>query len=261
MALAVLLYMLINGMHSLVSVANVFSGSPSPPPARTTIAVCCYNEPDELLSASLSSLANQDVVKLYPDMFELLMVTSGGCSERLAQLYGFKVVEAPRGKLVSRDMATRIASGDIIVSADSDTFYPPAWLSKVLEPFRDPSVVGVTVPSIDIGAPLREMFLGLWKHVVYSSKMLGRGSAYRKWAYFSAGGFNLDVDRLYLGTGDIYLLVEEEEINFKKKLEKIGRVVYVNAPVIHMGSAGIRGLRSRTAENNNSSKRYKPARL
>lgn len=245
MAWAALLYMFINGMHSLASVANSFSDSPSPPPARTTIAVCCYNEPDELLSVSLSSLANQDVVKLYPDMFELLMVTSGGCSEGLAHRYGFRVVRAPRGKLASRDMATRIASGDIIVSADSDTYYPPLWLSRILEPFRDPGVVGVAVPSIEggIGAA-RELLLGLWKHVIYTNKMLGRGSAYRKWAYFSSGGFNLDVDRLYLETGDIYLLVDEEEINFMKRLEKIGRVVYVNAPVIHIGSQSNRGLHS-----------------
>jgi len=102
------------------------------------------------------------------------------------------------------------------------------------------------VPSIEGSAPLRELFFGLWKHVVYSNKMLGRGSAYRKWAYFSAGGFNLDVDRLYLETGDIYLLVQEEEIGFKKRLEKIGRVVYVNAPVIHMGSPSDRGLHSQS---------------
>jgi len=245
-AWAALLYIFVNGMHSAASVANVFSGSPSPPPARTTIAVCCYKEPDNLLEASLSSLANQDIVKLYPQMFELLMVTSGGCSEGLAQLYGFKVVRAPRGKLMSRDMATRLASGEIIVSADADTYYPLGWLSKVLEPFRDSSVVGVTVPSIEGSAPLRELFFGLWKHVVYSNKMLGRGSAYRKWAYFSAGGFNLDVDRLYLETGDIYLLVQEEEIGFKERLEKIGRVVYVNAPVIHMGSPSDRGLHSQS---------------
>jgi glycosyltransferase involved in cell wall biosynthesis len=237
--------MFVNSLHSLASVASMFDSSPSPPPARTTIAVCCYREPDNLLETSLSSLASQDIVNLYPQMFELMMVTSGGCSERLAQLYGFRVVRAPRGKLASRDMATRIASGDIIVSADSDTYYPPLWLSRILEPFRDPGVVGVTVPSIEggIGAA-RELLLGLWKHVIYTNKMLGRGSAYRKWAYFSSGGFNLDVDRLYLETGDIYLLVDEEEINFMKRLEKIGRVVYVNAPVIHMGSQSNRGLHS-----------------
>jgi hypothetical protein len=33
-------------------------------------------------------------------------------------------------------------------------------------------------------------------------------------------------------------------MGFKKRLEKVGRVVYVNAPVIHMGSPSGRGLHS-----------------
>ena len=242
-ARAVALYMFVNGFHSLASVGASYGYEPRPPPGKVSVVVACYNESDELLRVSLSSLARQNAVLLYPSMFELVMVTSGGCNEGLARAYGFTVVRAPRGKLRSRDLATRLASGEIIVSADADTYYPPGWLSAVLEPFRDPSVVGVSVPSIEGGLrALRELFFGLWKHVIYSSKMLGRGSAYRKWAYFAVGGFNLEVDDLYLRTRDIDLLVLEEEIGFKKKLERVGKVVYVNAPVIHLGPPHGRGL-------------------
>jgi len=242
MLLPALLYTLVNSLHSLASVASLFEPNASAPPAKTTVVVCCYREPRELLEKSLGSLAGQDVLKLYPDMFELVMATSGGCDENIALRLGFSVIRTPRGKLLSRDIATRLASGEIVVSADADTFYPPGWLSRVLEPFRDPRVAGVTVPSIEGGAPLRELFFGLWKHTVYSSKMLGRGSAYRKWAYLATGGFNTEADRLYLETGDTGVLVYEEEIGFKERLERVGRVVYINAPVIHMGPPGGRGL-------------------
>jgi cellulose synthase/poly-beta-1,6-N-acetylglucosamine synthase-like glycosyltransferase len=242
MLLPALLYTLINGMHSLASVASLFEPTARAPPAKATVAVCCYREPRELLELSLGSLTSQDIVRLYPEMFELLVVTSGGCDEGTALRLGFSVVRAPRGKLMSRDIATRLASGEIIVSADADTFYPPGWLSRVLEPFRDPAVVGVAVPSIEGGAPLRELFFGLWKHIVYRGKVLGRGSAYRKWAYLAAGGFNTEADRLYLETGDIHVLVYEEEVGFKERLERVGRVIYVNAPVIHMGPPSSRGL-------------------
>jgi hypothetical protein len=37
-------------------------------------------------------------------------------------------------------------------------------------------------------------------------------------------------------------LLVQEEVGFKERLEKMGRVVYVNAPVIHTGSPSGRGL-------------------
>lgn len=51
-------------------------------------------------------------------------------------------------------------------------------------------------------------------------------------------------DRRYLETGDIRVLLAEEEFGFKSKLERLGRVVLVNAPVIHLGGTAKRGLRS-----------------
>ena len=237
------LYMFVNGMHSLVSVARGFASPAEPPPSRVSIVVCCYSEPDRYVEVSLRSLAEQDAVSMYPESFELIFATSGGCSEGIARRYGFSVLRTPRGKLVSRHIATLRASGDIVVSADADTFYPPSWLSEVLKPFRDPSVVAVSAPSVE-GSPqvLRELVAGIPKHLIYISKMSGRASAFRRWAYIAIGGFNTDADRVYMETGDTSVLVSEEEENLRKRLEKLGRIAYVNTPAIHLGKPHGRGL-------------------
>jgi len=58
------------------------------------------------------------------------------------------------------------------------------------------------------------------------------------------GGFDLSADDRYLETGDTNIIVEEEEISFRRRLEALGRVVLVDAPVIHLGVTRSRGLRS-----------------
>jgi hypothetical protein len=62
------------------------------------------------------------------------------------------------------------------------------------------------------------MFM-VYHHLVIK-KMPGSNSAYKKEAYFKIGGFNLGIDQL-----DRKTIYKEEEINFYKKLSKIGKVV------------------------------------
>jgi len=214
---------------------------PVRPPCRVSVVVPAWHEPEELLEKSLSSLRDQTVVEEYPDMFDFIFVGCEGVDLSIPLELGYRVMCAERGKLLARHIGILNSEGDIIVAADADTYYPPSWMDAMLRPFHSRDVVATTSTTWQ---GWLEAVAGIPKLVVFSMKMSGRGSAFRKWAYFAVGGFDLEADRRYLETGDIRILLAEEEFGFKSKLEKLGRVVLVNAPVIHMGGTAKRGLRS-----------------
>jgi len=214
---------------------------PARPPCRVSVVVPAWHEPEEFLEKSLSSLKDQTVVEEYPDMFDFVFVGCEGVDLSIPLDCGYRVMCAERGKLLARHVGILNSEGDIIVAADADTYYPPSWLDAMLRPFHSRDVVATTSTTWQ---GWLEAVVGIPKLAVFSMKMSGRGSAFRKWAYFAVGGFDLEADRRYLETGDIRILLAEEEFGFKSKLEKLGRVVLVNAPVIHMGGTAKRGLRS-----------------
>jgi len=63
----------------------------------------------------------------------------------------------------------------------------------------------------------------------YSSRLSGRSSAFLKRAYFEVGGFNFNIDQFNAAS-----LVMEEEINFKKKLERLGKIGWIDVPCYHL---------------------------
>jgi cellulose synthase/poly-beta-1,6-N-acetylglucosamine synthase-like glycosyltransferase len=208
---------------------------PTRPPYRVSVLAPGWHEPDELLETSLSSLKNQTVVYKYPELFEFIFIGCEGVNLNIPKVYGYRILCAPRGKLNARHAGIQASQGDIIVSADCDCFYPPNWLNLILKPFNDSSVVGVSATTWQ---GLLEYGVALLKLVEYSDRMSGRGSAFLKRAYYETGGFNLDIDQR-----DIMTLLYEEEVYFKKRLEQVGKVVLVDAPMIHLGGTAKRGLR------------------
>jgi len=231
-----------NSAAALESYRRVSSpGEPVRPPSAVSVVVPAWHEPDELLETSLSSLRGQTVAQRYPELFDFIFVGCEGVDLSIPSEYGYRVLCAPRGKLRARHLGISGAAGEIVVAADADSLYPPGWLDLMLRPFHDPGVVATT--STTWQGPM-EPLVALPKLLVYGDRMSGRGSAFRRWAYFATGGFDLGADDRYLETGDTDVLVEEEEVGFRRRLEALGRVVLVDAPVIHLGGALPRGLRS-----------------
>jgi glycosyltransferase involved in cell wall biosynthesis len=180
-------------------------------------------------------LKKQSVVQKYPELFEFIFVGCEGVNVDIPSKYGYSIYCAPRGKLNARHIGIMNSHNDIIVSVDCDCYYPPNWLNLMLRPFYDGSVVGTTSTT----------WQGQWEHLTallklaeYSNRMSGRGSAFLKDAYFASGSFNFNIDQR-----DIRALLMEEEVEFRKRLERIGKVVLVDAPVIHLGGRAKRGLR------------------
>jgi len=119
------------------------------------------------------------------------------------------------------------ARGNIIVSVDADTFYPPNWLNLMLRWFKRPSVVGVVAPRLvnpeeNVLASYASAFLSLvdvGPFLAGGMRTPGQGVAFYREAYFEVGGFDLTINQL-----NVHEMVREEEIRFAMKLRRLGRV-------------------------------------
>src|SRR3990167_2149808 len=121
-----------------------------------SITVSSFNE-SAFIETCLSSLRNQSIIQEYPRYFEIILADS--CSTdgtiEIAEHYVDRIIITPRGKLTSRNIAAQEAKGGIIVSVDSDSYYPYHWLNTLLKPLNDytnpkyKNVVGVFGSTFD----------------------------------------------------------------------------------------------------------------
>ncbi len=112
---------------------------------RFSIIVPAYNEA-AYLATTLRSLQEQD----YPGAYEIIVVDNNSTDQTaaLAASFGVRVVlEREQGVCAARQRGSEVAVGEILVSTDADTIYPPDWLRTVDEVFRrSDSIVGVAGP-------------------------------------------------------------------------------------------------------------------
>ena len=198
------------------------------PPAYTSIVMCSLNE-EGFIERTLQSLEDQNVLIENPADFERILIDSNSEDETvaIAEDYGWKVYQAPRGKLTARHVGMEKAKGKIIVSVDADTFYAPNWLNLVLRWFRQPSVVGVVTPRlVDPTENLAVSYVSTWMSLMDVGPLLaggmrapGQSVALYKQAYFDVGGFNLNINQR-----NVHEMVREEEIVFAMKLRRLGRL-------------------------------------
>lgn len=214
-----------------------------PPIDTVSIVVPSYNE-ETYIETTLLSLRDQSIIHSYPEYFEFILVDSQSTDKtlQLAKHYVDKILITPRGKLTARNIAIDSSNSNIIVSVDADCYYPYHWLNTLLKTFSDPkyeNVVGINGSTIDnsipgVPGPIRNL-LELFDKIRFPYKMLGRNSAFYKHAYYLVGRFNESINQF-----KVREMVTEEEIDFGKRLAKIGAVVHkMNASCIHLGGQKI----------------------
>jgi glycosyltransferase involved in cell wall biosynthesis len=198
------------------------------PPCFTSIVMCSLNE-ELFIERTLQSLEDQNVLTENPTSFEKILIDSNSEDETvaIAEDYGWKVYQAPRGKLTARHLGFEKAKGEIVVSVDADTFYPPNYLNLLLRWFKQPDVVGVVTPRlVDPTENLALSYVSTWMTLMDIGPLLaggmrapGQSMALYKQAYFDVGGFNLNINQR-----NLHEMVREEEIAFAMKLRRLGRL-------------------------------------
>jgi len=214
------------------------------PVETVSIIIPTLNE-EQFIEKMLDSIMNQSIIRMYPNMFEFVLVDSGSEDNTVPMAENFldNIIRVPiRGKLTARNIATNEALGNIIVSVDADCIYPYDWLNTLLKPFNDydnpeyTNVVGVNGSTLDysieqIPGHINTLSFYFQQMIIKRNRMYGRNSAYYKNAFYQSGMFDETINQFNVSN-----MVKEEEVGFGNRLAKLGKIVYkINATCIHLG--------------------------
>ena len=186
---------------------------------RYSVVIPAFNE-QAYLGACLASLAAQD----YPGAFEVIVVDNNSTDDTavIAAAAGATVVVEPeQGVCQARQRGTEVARGEIVISTDADTTFPPGWLSGIDAAFaRHPVAVAVAGPCHFVGAPR-------WG-TCYSTLLFGMVSMVKRVTgrvvYVSATNIAF---RRSVWTGyDTRLTQGGDELDLLRRLQAAGEVVF-----------------------------------
>lgn len=205
----------------------------------TTILLPTLNE-EWMIEKTLQSIKNQNIYRLHPEKFEILIVDSESEDNtiQIAKNYVNKIISLPERNLVkARTIGVEQSRGDIIVFIDADTIYPINWLNTMLKHYNNHSefVIAVSGPEIHPTTDcsmIRNIFEPILVNfnIKRSTEMIGHNSSCYKWAFYSVNGFDVSFNYNIKSGRDTSIVMEE---NFANKLKTIGTFVYDNYLVVY----------------------------
>lgn len=197
-----------------------------------SIVIPAYNE-EKYLSLALQSLTNLQTKK----SFEVIVVdnNSSDNTAQLAKSFQDKlnlrvILEKKQGRGAARKKGFDEAKGRIIVSLDADTKVYPDWLDILTDPLLD-GVVATTTSCkiIDCSSLTNVIFnfiqpkaMALYRIFSGHYWLSGFSFAILKSVYHKSGGFDPG-------------LQAQEDLDLSFRVAKLGKIKFVNKPVIFSG--------------------------
>lgn len=187
---------------------------------KISVVIPAYNE-EKYIRKCFDSLKNQD----YKD-YEII-VSLNVCTDRteeIARKYKkVKIVkENKKGVTYARQTGTKEAEGEIIASADADSFYPKNWLNQIAFNFKNNKrIAGLYGPIYLKGEPFFLKFMAKYFYTgfLYLSRFIGNDNvaginfAFRKDIFDRVGGYTMGLE-------------SAEDIDLSNKLKKYGDVYF-----------------------------------
>ena len=195
------------------------------PQTYISVIVPAYNEA-AVLADCLRSIHSQQTVR----PFEVLVVdnASTDATAAIAVTAGARLVYAAvKGVCAARQAGLSAAYGQVIVSADADTFYPPGWLAAIERQFTEhPDMSGLIGTYRFPEAYVMNSLLAAWEHM-----SLRLHYAYGWQPYVAAA--NLAFRKESLASYDPRLGSGGDELFVVRKLRQHGHVIFdVSNPVL-----------------------------
>ena len=190
-----------------------------------SVIVPAYNEASGL-AACLRSIFSQHTAR----QFEVIVVdnASTDATAAIAVQEGATLVYEPlKGVCAARQAGLSASRGQIIVSADADTFYPPEWLTSIERQFtRHPDISGLVGTYRFLDTPALNRLLASWEHL-----SLRLYYAYGWQLYVAAA--NLAFRKNALARYDPLLGSGGDELFVIHNLRQRGRIIFdVSRPVL-----------------------------
>lgn len=197
-----------------------------------TILLPTLNE-EWMIEKTLQSIKNQNIYRLYPERFEILLVDSNSEDNtvEIAKNYADKIILMEERNLISaRTIGVNQSRGDLIVFIDADTIYPINWLNSMLKHYLDYQVIAVSGLELH---PNFNILVNIFEPIAFTlatslgakliSPMIGHNSSCYKYAFNLVEGFSVPFEYDIKNEFDTQKVLE---IYFAEKLKKVGKYIY-----------------------------------
>lgn len=204
-----------------------------------SVVIPAYNE-EKYIGSCLKSLVKQKTDLNY----EVIVVDNNSDDETVKIAESFKdkvnlriVTEKRQGRGVARATGFSKAKGEIILSTDADAILPTDWI-KTLTTDLGGTIIATTTSckTVDL-PPLQNFFFSiiqpsatiLFRLFFGHYWLAGFSFAISKSVYIKSGGFNPNLQAL-------------EDADLASRVAKLGKIKFINKPVIFSGRRFKKGL-------------------
>lgn len=202
---------------------------------KISVVIPAYNE-EKYIKECLDSLTRQSF-KNYEIIVSLNNCTDG--TEDIVRKYkGVKIVkEEKKGVTYARQTGTNMASGEIIVSCDADSYYPSDWLSCIDLNFKhNKDISGLYGPvylegdSIVLKVVAKYIYTAFLRvsRIFGNDNVAGINFAFRKSVFDKVGGYTLG-------------LKSAEDIDLAEKIRKFGKIKFDRKLIVFTSDRKFKG--------------------
>lgn len=206
---------------------------------EVSVVIPAYNE-EKYLGNCLQSLVNQQTKFSY----EVILVNNNSTDQtvKVAQQFEDKmnlriITEKRQGRGVARARGFEEAEGEIILSADADTIFYPDWVEtlssaiggKVVAASTTCKIVDLSAVSNTIFNSIQPILAMIYRIFLGHFWLAGFSFGILKEIYQKSGGFDVS-------------LQGQEDIDLGFRVAKLGKIKFINKPVIFSGRRFKKGL-------------------
>lgn len=197
-----------------------------------SVIVPAYNAA-KIIHNTLSALKKQRYPK---ELFEVIVVDDGSKDNTAAvakKMGAVVLVQSNQGAGVARNLGADKARGEIILFTDSDCMPQEDWIESMVEPFKNPEVVGAKgfykTKQSELVARFAQVEYDIKCNMLKKNRYIDfidtYSAAYRRDIFLQVGGF----DAVYTTASG-----EDSELSYKLSMKGYKMVPVPNAFVYHL---------------------------
>lgn len=201
---------------------------------QVSIVIPAFNEEKYIEKTLFSLLRSEQKTKIN---YEVILVDNNSTDQTVVVAQKFKlgmnlriISEKRQGRGAARARGFKEAVGEIILSADADTIFYNSWIETLASAIKNGEVAVTTSVKIIDCDPITNGLVNffqpkmmiIYRLITGHYWLSGFSSGILKAVYESSGGFNA-------------ALQAQEDIDLSFRIAKLGKIKFINKPVLFSG--------------------------
>lgn len=201
---------------------------------KVSIVIPAFNEEKYIENTLFSLLESEQKTHI---SYEVILVNNNSTDKTVQLAQKFKngmnlriLKETKQGRGAARARGFREAKGEIVLSADADTIFYRGWIETLASEIKG-EFVGVTTPC-------KIMDRSILTNAIFNFSQPGFMFFYRLFlGHYWLSGFSSGVSRsVYKKAGGFDVSLQgQEDIDLSLRVAKLGKIKFINKPVIFSG--------------------------